>query len=99
MSMTRALLLSAALAALLALPALAPAVIPPKNCGRMTVEGKRYQVKADQISCKTAREHTRRYIVDDQKPSGYRCRDITTRRNRVNFMCNRGRKLFFAIRR
>ncbi len=43
--MIRASLLAAAVAALLALPATATAVVPPKNCGMMTVKAKRYQVK------------------------------------------------------
>ena len=49
MTLTRAILLAAAVAAVLLLPAAATAVVPPKNCGTMTISGKRYQVKADQI--------------------------------------------------
>lgn len=41
--MTRTVLAALALcaAAALALPALAPAVVPPKSCGTMTVQGKK----------------------------------------------------------
>ena len=97
--MKRSLLILAAVAALLALPLAADAVVPPKNCGTMTVSGKRYQVKADQISCRSGREHARRFIKTGRKPRGYRCRDYPTKRGRVDFYCNNARKIFFAVRR
>jgi hypothetical protein len=99
MTMTRAVLLAAALAALLALPAAVNAVVPPKNCGTMSVKGKRYQVKADQISCSSGRTYARRFLTRGSKPRGYRCRDYPSRKRRVDFYCNNGRKIFFAIRR
>ena len=97
--MTRALLIAAAVAALLSIPAVATAVVPPKNCGTMTVSGTRYQVKADQISCSSGREYAKRFIRSGRKPRGYRCRDYPSRKGRVDFYCNDGRKIFFAIRR
>jgi len=97
--MTRALLAALALSIALALPAAAPAVVPPKNCGTMTVKSKRYQVKADQISCKTGRRHTRRYLSRRAKPRGYTCKNLSKEKGRVTFTCNNGRKVFFAIRR
>lgn len=96
--MTR-LLIAATLVASLCLPAAATAVVPPKNCGSMTVKGKRYQVKADQISCSTGRDHAERYLKTHRKPRGYKCNDVSKARNRVTFTCNNGRKTFFAIRR
>ncbi len=77
----------------------ATAVVPPKNCGTMTVNGKRFQVKADQISCRTGRDYAKRFIRSGSKPRGYRCRDYPSRKGRVDFYCNDGRKIFFAIRR
>ena len=97
--MTRAFLLAAAVAALLTVPTVATAVVPPKNCGTMTVSGKRYQVKADQISCTTGRDHARRFLRNGSKPRGYRCRDYPSKKGRVDFYCNNGRKIYFAIRR
>jgi hypothetical protein len=97
--MKRATLTAAATLAALCLPAAATAVVPPKNCGTMTVEGKRYQVKADQISCSTGRDHARRYLKQRKKPRGYTCRDLSKSKGRVTFTCNNGRKVFFAIRR
>ena len=79
--------------------ATAPAVVPPKDCGRMTVEGKRYQVKVDQISCRSGKRYTKTYLTSSRKPSGYTCRRYTARKGRVTFTCNDGRKQFFAIRR
>ena len=97
--MTRLLLIAATLVAALCLPAAATAVVPPKNCGTMTVKGKRYQVKADQISCSTGRDHTKRYLERRRKPRGYTCKDVSKARNSLTFRCNNGRKTFFAIRR
>jgi hypothetical protein len=93
------LLIAAALVAALAVPTAATAVVPPKNCGTISASGKRFQVKADQISCSTARDHVRRYARTKRAPRGYRCRNLTTRRNKVNFFCYNGRKTFQAIRR
>lgn len=85
--------------AALGLGSAAEAVVPPKDCGRMTVERKRYQVKADQVSCATGRRWAKAYIARQSKPAGYRCTTYPRRRNRVSFYCNDGRKVFFAIRR
>ena len=97
--MTRSLLIAAAVAAILSLPALATAVVPPKNCGTMTVKSKRYQVKADQMSCSTGRDHTRRFLKTGRKPRGYKCKDYPSKKGKVDFYCNNAKKIFFAIRR
>jgi hypothetical protein len=83
----------------LALPTAAPAVVPPKNCGIITVNAKRYQIKADQISCRTAKRYSRRYLSTRVRPRGYRCTRKPDRRNKLRFLCYSGRKQFFAIRR
>ena len=95
-----ALLAVAAVAAgAAAVPAVAPAVVPPRDCGMMSLSGKRYQIKVDQISCSDGKSYARRYIASRTKPRGYRCRLYPSRRNRVRFYCNNGRKIFFGIRR
>ncbi len=97
--MTRRLLATAALAAALALPTAATAVVPPKNCGTMTAKGKSYQVKADQISCNSGRKHARNFLEKGRRPSGYTCKDYPSRKGSVDFYCNDGKKIFLAIRR
>ena len=42
-----------ALVVALAGPAWAP--VPPRNCGMLEAKGKRFNIKADQIRCRTAR--------------------------------------------
>jgi len=74
------------------------AIVPPSDCGRLTVKAKRYDVKADQLRCSTARVHARRYLSTHRRPSGYRCRDYG-RETKLKFRCSRGIKVFFAIRR
>lgn len=87
------------IAALVAVPSLAPAVVPPRDCGRMTVSQKRYQVKVDQITCSSGRSFAKRYIARRSKPRGYKCKQFPSKRNRVRFYCNNGKRVFFAIRR
>jgi len=76
----------------------APAIVPPKDCGKMKVEGKRYNVKADQIRCKKARKSARRYLARHDKPRGYDCEDYGSE-TKIEFRCQNGIKVFFAIRR
>jgi hypothetical protein len=88
------------LAALFLLITAAPSPAPtaPRNCGMLTVEGDRYQVKADQIRCRRARAWTRRYIADGVRPSGYRCRNYDSS-TALEFRCKKRVRVFFAIRR
>ena len=87
-----------ACAAVLALVHQATAIVPPSNCGTLTVRGKHYSIKADQLGCRTARSHASRYLARGRRPRGYRCRDFG-RETRLEFRCRRGVKVFFAIRR
>ncbi len=74
------------------------AIVPPSDCGMLTVKAKRYNIKADQLRCSTARPHARRYLSAHRRPTGYRCRDYDAR-TKLKFRCSRGVKVFFAIRR
>ena len=99
MTVKRTLLIVAALVAVLAVPTAATAVVPPKNCGTMKLGAKRYQVKADQMSCRKGRRLAKRYLRTERKPRGFRCRDYPSKKGRVDFYCNKGRQIYFAIRR
>lgn len=87
---------AAALAILVA--AEAPAVVPPKNCGIMHVNGNAYTIKADQMRCSKARKYSRRYLKNHNRPSGYQCQDYG-QETRIKFRCWSGNKVFYAIRR
>lgn len=80
------------------IPPHSPAIVPPSDCGTLTVKAKRYSIKSDQLRCATARSHARRYLSSKVKPSGYRCRDYGSS-TKLKFRCSRGVKVFFAIRR
>jgi hypothetical protein len=83
------------------LAAIAPpgaAIVPPTDCGILTVKAKRYSIKADQLRCPTARSHASRYLSKHRRPRGYRCRDFGSE-TKLKFRCARGIKVFFAIRR
>ena len=92
-----AALLASLAVALTAAPT--PAVVPPEDCGRMTVSGKRIQVKVDQITCKSGKRYATNFMRSRSKPRGYTCRTYPAKKNRVRFYCNNGRKIFFAITR
>ena len=74
------------------------ATVPPKNCGTKTIAGKRYQIKADQMRCRTAITYSRRYLSTHDRPSGYRCTDFG-RSTKLKFRCAKGVRVFFAIKR
>ena len=92
---------SAALIAVACALAWAPATtatVPPKNCGIMSVKGKRYQIKADQMRCDTAKTYSRRYLSRHSRPSGYRCTDFGAS-TKLKFRCAKRVRVFFAIKR
>jgi hypothetical protein len=51
----------------------AHAIVPPKNCGTIKVSHKKWQIKADQIRCTTARKYATTYIAHHTRPRGYSC--------------------------
>ena len=85
---------------ILAMLAVAPAaaIVPPKNCKNMVVDGKRYKIKADQMRCAKARKYSRKYLRSHDEPRGFSCQDYG-RETRIKFRCSREIKVFFAIRR
>lgn len=66
--------LLALVAGLLVAAVPASAIVPPRNCGTMTVKGKRWQVVADQIRCSTAKKWAATYIRSYKTPRYYTCK-------------------------
>jgi hypothetical protein len=96
---TRALGVAAVVATVSALGVTeAWAPVPPKNCGMLEQGSKRYNIKADQLRCRTARRYARAYLARHSRPTGYSCREYG-RETSIEFRCSKGRKVFFAIRR
>jgi hypothetical protein len=90
--------LAVTLALMVALgPGQAWAPVPPKNCGMLKAQGKRLNIKADQLRCRTARTYARRYL-SRHRLRGYSCREFGGG-TRIEFRCSRGAKVVFAIRR
>ena len=52
----------------------AGAIVPPRNCGTMTVKGKKWQIVADQIRCSTAEKWAATYIRTYDAPRYYTCK-------------------------
>jgi hypothetical protein len=74
------------------------AVVPPKDCGRIKANHHQHDIKADQMPCKTARRDSRRFIEDGRKPKGFSCQKYG-HDTQLEFRCEKGIKVFFAIRR
>lgn len=72
-----ALVAGLAVALVAAVPA--DAVVPIRNCGFIQAKGKRWQVKADQIRCPTAKKWAITYIRTFRAPRYYTCRRPTER--------------------
>ena len=100
MSVQRILVVVTAALALVVVfaPSQAWAPVPPKNCGMLEKGSKRFNIKADQIRCRTARRHARRYLVSHDRPRGYSCRDYGSGTS-IAFRCSKGQRVIFAIRR
>ena len=92
-------LLTLALVALAFSAGAASAIVPPKNCGMQSVSGKRFQIKADQMRCRTATRYSRTYLASHRRPSGYSCRNYKASQTKLKFRCSKGLRVFFAIRR
>ena len=52
----------------------AGAIVPPRNCGTITVKSKRWQIVADQIPCTTAKKYATTYIRSYDAPRYYSCK-------------------------
>ena len=81
-----------------ALAAPSAAIVPPADCGVIAVSGKRYDIKADQLRCTTAKPYARTYLSKHRRPTGYSCRNFG-KETKLKFRCSRGVKVFFAIKR
>jgi hypothetical protein len=87
-----------AIAALLVFAAPSPAPVAPRNCGEITVKSRDYQIKADQIRCRTAKRWSRSYLGSGWRPTGYSCRKGSTG-SQLKFRCWKREKTYFAIKR
>lgn len=75
----------------------APAVVPPKKCKTITVRGDRIQVKADQITCKTAVRTIKNYARYGKRPKGWTCQKNPD--SKLRWRCFKGRKAALGILR
>jgi hypothetical protein len=96
-----ALLAAAALIAATFAAGPASAIVPPKNCGTVSVKGKTYNIKSDQLRCPKAREYSVRYLKTRSKPAAYKC--FTYSGSSIKFRCVAAKynpdRTFYAIKR
>ena len=91
------LVVAGALSAAALMPAQSGAIVPPRNCGNMSVNSRTYNIKADQIRCPRARRYARRYLTSRSRPPGYSCRTYSS--SALKFRCAKGIHVYYAIRR
>ena len=92
-----ALMVAGILSAAVLIPARSDAIVPPRNCGNLSVHGRTYNIKADQLRCWRARRYSKRYLISHWRPSGYHCR--TYQNSALRFRCAKGIRVYYAIRR
>src|SRR4051812_9088379 len=101
LSVIGALLAAAALIASLVAAGPAGAIVPPKDCGKITVKSHRYNVKADQLPCAKARDYSVTYLKTHHKPRYYSCFSYSG--SAIKFRCIATRynpdRTFWAIKR
>ena len=93
------LALAAAVAGLALFPAASPSLprpVPPKDCNFMTVKGKRYNIKADQLSCRKARRLAGR-ILNGGGDGKFTCQSNPTAD--IRLYCRNGNSYIYAIKR
>lgn len=83
----------------LAVPAAAPATVPPKRCGKIIANHKPFAVRAHLISCDRARRGSKRFLRHGIRPDGWSCRRYPASVTSIAFTCRNGAKDFYAIRR
>lgn len=86
----------------LLVPVQAGAIVPPRDCKYMTIKGKRYNIKADQLKCTSARKYAQTYLTKRRKPRGYKCvRGSSGSKLAFNCVAKRYNpdRAFFAIKR
>jgi hypothetical protein len=97
--MRSTLALVAAVAGLALFPAVSPSLprpVAPKNCNFMTVKGKRYNVKADQLSCTKARRLAAR-VLNGGGDGKFSCQSNPT--GDIRLYCRKGNSYIYVIKR
>jgi hypothetical protein len=96
-----ALLAAAALFAAAFAAGPAGAIVPPKDCGKVKVGHKTYNIKADQLKCASARDYSVTYLKTHHKPRYYSCYSYSG--SSIKFRCIATKynpdRTFWAIKR
>jgi hypothetical protein len=82
------LVVLAVLTAALVLAIVTPAAaVPAVGCGPITVNHKRYQVRAHVLNCKLAVRWSTGFLAHGTVPAGYNCQRYSPKVTRVRFLC------------
>lgn len=89
----------AAAAAMLVFSVMASATMPPRSCGNVRVRHHTYLVKAHLIPCSQGKPWAVSYLRSGKHPRGYSCRKFDPDQTEIRFLCSKGIKDFYALRR
>jgi hypothetical protein len=101
LNLLRGAVVSLAVAAGIALAGVEPAtaVVPPKRCGKLEVQGKTYKVSTHRRKCDFARKWSKRYLKNGQYPAGWTCASYPPEETRIVFSCRKRQASYYAVRK
>jgi hypothetical protein len=73
--------------------------MPPKKCGMITVNRQDFAVRGHLLPCRFSRRQSRAYLADGTHPSGWNCRRYPKRLTKIAFICRKGGRSYYTIRR
>jgi hypothetical protein len=76
--------MTVAIALAIAVPA---AAVPAVGCGSLTVNHKRYSIRAHVLACNLARRWSAAFLAHGSVPAGYECQRYNPKTTRVRFLC------------
>jgi hypothetical protein len=94
------LAVAALISVVVAIPA--GAIVPPRECGTLTVGTRKFNIKSDQLRCTTAKKYAANYIRSHTRPRYYTCKKGASGSS-LAFRCVAAHynpdRTFFAIKR
>ena len=58
------------------------------------MNGKRYEIKTHQVTCKRGKPMARTYLRSGRRPKGWSCRNYSAKVTKFRFICRRGARDF-----
>jgi hypothetical protein len=97
---SRTLLAAIAIAATTLLAASpAAATTPPKRCGKIEIGRKDFKISAHLVGCDRARKASRKFLRSGKHGKSWNCTRYSPSESKIAFVCRKGRKDYYAVRK